>query len=78
MRRQDILNRPEEEIDESEEADDGLADLSSIISELVIRQAPKRILFNVPLKLGEIEIGINGYVHKIIGLDEVREAHADA
>jgi hypothetical protein len=77
MCRQDILNRPEEEIDESEEADDGLADLSSIISELVIRQAPKRILFNVPLKLGEIEIGINGYVHKIIGSDEVRETYAD-
>ena len=62
---QDILNRPEEDIDEDSpdaQIEDGLADLSSIMSELVIRQAPKRILFNIPLKLGQIEIGINGWV----------------
>lgn len=45
-------------------AADGLTELADIIGELVIRQAPKRKQFSIPLKFGgrdgDIEIGVSG------------------
>ncbi|ORY33453.1 SPOC like C-terminal domain-containing protein [Naematelia encephala] len=63
----DILNRePEEDAPSQEEPEvEGLAKLSEAMNELVIRHAPKRVQFTIPLKLGgkngEIEIGVSGY-----------------
>lgn len=41
-----------------------MEDLTDLISELVVKQAPKRKQFSIPLKLGgrdgDIEIGIAG------------------
>ncbi|WRT70242.1 uncharacterized protein IL334_007237 [Kwoniella shivajii] len=44
---------------------DGLAELAEVMNDLVIRHAPKRVQFSIPLKFGgkngDIEIGISGY-----------------
>ena len=42
---------------------DGLADLTEVMNDLVIRHAPKRTQFSIPLKfgVGDIEIGVSGY-----------------
>lgn len=63
---QDILNRDEGEDDPAgEDADEeGLQKLQEIMNDLVIKQAPKRVQFSIPLKLGgkdgDIEIGASG------------------
>lgn len=59
------MNREEDEGAPSEEkADDGLEALAAIMDDLIIRQAPKRKQFSIPLKLGgrdgDIEIGVSG------------------
>ncbi|WVR07687.1 hypothetical protein IAU60_004729 [Kwoniella sp. DSM 27419] len=50
--------------DETPDAD-GLAELADVMNDLVIRHAPKRVQFSIPLKFGgkdgDIEIGISGY-----------------
>jgi ATP-dependent DNA helicase 2 subunit 1 len=66
--RQDILGRVENEDDPAGEDPDeeGLQKLQEIMNDLVIKQAPKRVQFSIPLKIGgkdgDIEIGISGYV----------------
>ncbi|KLT41005.1 SPOC domain-like protein [Cutaneotrichosporon oleaginosum] len=59
----DILQRPETL--EGSSSSDGMEDLTDLISELVVRQAPKRKQFSIPLKFGgrdgDIEIGVAGY-----------------
>jgi ATP-dependent DNA helicase 2 subunit 1 len=55
----------EDEIPEDEAPDeDGLAQLSEIMNDLVVRNAPKRTQFRIPLKFGgrdgDIEIGVSG------------------
>ncbi|BEI96575.1 hypothetical protein CcaverHIS631_0201640 [Cutaneotrichosporon cavernicola] len=59
----DILQRPE--TSDGSSSSDGMEDLTDLISELVVRQAPKRKQFSIPLKFGgrdgDIEIGIAGY-----------------
>ncbi|KAK8853185.1 hypothetical protein IAR55_003887 [Kwoniella newhampshirensis] len=59
----DILDREGEESVLT--TDDGLAELADVMGELVIRQAPKRVQFSIPLKFGgkdgDIEIGVSGY-----------------
>lgn len=53
---------------DSERSDDpepgGLEKLEDIMQDLVIKQAPKRVQFSIPLKLGgkegDIEIGVSG------------------
>lgn len=64
---EDILGRDEQEDkpDETSEPDlDGLSALAEVMNDLVIRHAPKRVQFNIPLRLGgkdgEIEIGVSG------------------
>ncbi|WVW86165.1 hypothetical protein I302_108206 [Kwoniella bestiolae CBS 10118] len=64
----DILQRePDANEPEADEAPDvdGLAELAEVMNDLVIRHAPKRVQFSIPLKFGgkdgEIEIGISGY-----------------
>ncbi len=59
------MNREEDEgapLGEAE--DDGLEALAAIMDDLIIRQAPKRKQFSIPLKMGgkdgEIEIGVSG------------------
>ncbi|OCF44617.1 hypothetical protein I317_01504 [Kwoniella heveanensis CBS 569] len=64
----DILQRGEDD-DAFKDGDapdvDGLAELSEVMNDLVIRHAPKRVQFSIPLrfggKAGDIEIGISGY-----------------
>jgi ATP-dependent DNA helicase 2 subunit 1 len=63
--RQEILNREEEEgAPKADKDDDGLDALADIMDDLIIRQAPKRKIFSIPLKMGgkdgEIEIGVSG------------------
>ncbi|WVQ84479.1 hypothetical protein IAT38_006631 [Cryptococcus sp. DSM 104549] len=56
----DILNRSPEDTVEY----DGLQELTDMINDLVIKYAPKRAMFNVPLKMGkggDIVIGVSGY-----------------
>ncbi len=59
---QDILQRPETPAGSS--SSDGMEDLTDLISELVVRQAPKRKQFSIPLRFagrdGDIEIGVAG------------------
>ncbi|WWD03626.1 hypothetical protein V865_001681 [Kwoniella europaea PYCC6329] len=64
----DILQREPDENAPEEDAPpdaDGLAELAEVMNDLVIRHAPKRVQFSIPLKFGgrdgEIEIGISGY-----------------
>ncbi|WVR00189.1 hypothetical protein IAU59_007331 [Kwoniella sp. CBS 9459] len=64
----DILQRGEDEDapKDGEAPDvDGLAELSEVMNDLVIRHAPKRVQFSIPLKVGgksgDIEIGVSGY-----------------
>jgi ATP-dependent DNA helicase 2 subunit 1 len=63
---QDILNRDENQDDPSGEEPDeeGLQKLQEIMNDLVIKQAPKRVQFSIPLKIGgkngDIEIGVSG------------------
>ncbi|WWC72003.1 uncharacterized protein I206_105962 [Kwoniella pini CBS 10737] len=64
----DILQRePDENVPETDaEPDiDGLAELAEVMNDLVIRHAPKRVQFSIPLKFGgkdgTIEIGVSGY-----------------
>ncbi|KAI9634077.1 SPOC like C-terminal domain-containing protein [Dioszegia hungarica] len=60
-----VLNREEDDGAPTAAADDGLDALAAIMDDLIIRQAPKRKQFSIPLKLGgkdgEIEIGVSGY-----------------
>ena len=59
---QDILDRPDEEGEPQPQ--EGLEELSELMLDLVIRQAPKRRQFSIPLKFGgregDIEIGVAG------------------
>jgi len=70
--RQDILGRDENEDDPAGEDPDeeGLQKLQEIMNDLVIKQAPKRVQFSIPLKIGgkdgDIKIGISGYVSTVI------------
>lgn len=63
---QDILNRDDNEDDPAGQDPDeeGLRKLQEIMNDLVIKQAPKRVQFSIPLKLGgrdgDIEIGVSG------------------
>ncbi|ODN73262.1 hypothetical protein L202_07815 [Cryptococcus amylolentus CBS 6039] len=62
----DILQRDYDQIDEDEDPDaDGLAKLEEVMNNLVIKYAPKRAQFHVPLKFGgrdgDIVIGITGF-----------------
>ncbi|WVQ67007.1 uncharacterized protein L199_005199 [Kwoniella botswanensis] len=64
----DILQREPDQNAPEEDAPpdaDGLAELAEVMNDLVIRHAPKRVQFSIPLKFGgkegEIEIGISGY-----------------
>jgi ATP-dependent DNA helicase 2 subunit 1 len=60
------LNRDENQDDPSGEEPDeeGLQKLQEIMNDLVIKQAPKRVQFSIPLKIGgkngDIEIGVSG------------------
>jgi len=60
------LNRDETQDDPlGEEPDEeGLQKLQEIMNDLVIKQAPKRVQFSIPLKIGgkngDIEIGVSG------------------
>ncbi|KAK4689603.1 ATP-dependent DNA helicase 2 subunit 1, partial [Tremellales sp. Uapishka_1] len=62
-----VLGRPANEgVSTAEDSNsDGLEQLTTQMSDLVIKNAPKRTQFSIPLKLGgrngEIEIGVNGY-----------------
>ena len=52
---------------EGDEPDEeGLQKLAEILNDLVIRQAPKRKQFSIPLKFGgkdgDIEIGVSGWI----------------
>ncbi|WWC91681.1 uncharacterized protein L201_006627 [Kwoniella dendrophila CBS 6074] len=64
----DILQRePDDNAPETDEVPDvdGLAELADVMNDLVIRHAPKRVQFSIPLKFGgkngDIEIGVSGY-----------------
>ncbi|WVQ74248.1 hypothetical protein IAR50_003845 [Cryptococcus sp. DSM 104548] len=62
----EILQRDYGQIDEDEDPDaDGLDKLEEVMNNLVIKYAPKRAQFHVPLKFGgkdgDIVIGITGY-----------------
>ncbi|RXK40524.1 hypothetical protein M231_02176 [Tremella mesenterica] len=64
----DILNREDNDGapgDDDPPDIDGLAQLADVMNDLVIRHAPKRKQFSIPLKFGgkdgEIEIGVSGY-----------------
>ncbi|WWC64593.1 uncharacterized protein I303_107204 [Kwoniella dejecticola CBS 10117] len=64
----DILQRgPEDDAPETDAQPDvdGLAELAEVMNDLVIRHAPKRVQFSIPLKFGgkdgDIEIGVSGY-----------------
>ncbi|KAL7418434.1 ATP-dependent DNA helicase II subunit 1 [Cryptotrichosporon argae] len=59
----DILGRSDDETQAVN--DEGLSELADIMNEVVIRQAPKRTQFSIPLRFGgkdgDIEIGVSGY-----------------
>ena len=64
----DILNRDESDgkpdNEGEDDAEDGLAELANIMDDLVIRHAPKRTQFSIPLRMGgkdgDIVIGVSG------------------
>lgn len=76
MEREPDDNAPEE--DEAPDVD-GLAELADVMNDLVIRHAPKRVQFSVPLRFGgrdgDIEIGISGYVNDHNGV-KLLDAHS--
>ena len=66
MLRQDVLGREADE-DKPEDADpepEGLDKLADLLTDLAIRNAPKRIQFSIPMRFGgkdgDIEIGVSG------------------
>jgi len=62
---QDILGLNEEAPEEAGDAEpEGLDKLADLLTDLAIRNAPKRVQFSIPLRFGgkdgEIEIGVSG------------------
>ncbi|WWD19602.1 hypothetical protein CI109_104064 [Kwoniella shandongensis] len=64
----DILDREaDDNVSKEEKASevDGLEELAEVMNDLVIRHAPKRVQFSIPLRFGgkdgDIEIGVSGY-----------------
>ena len=60
MNRDENDGKPTDDVD----ADDGLDELAGIMDDLVIRSAPKRTQFSIPLRMGgkdgDIVIGVSG------------------
>jgi hypothetical protein len=63
---QDILNREPDDETLAETEPEGLAALADTMNDLVIKHAPKRVQFSIPLRFGgkdgDIEIGVSGWV----------------
>ena len=59
---QDILGLSDEAPEDAEP--EGLDKLADLLTDLAIRNAPKRVQFSIPLRLGgkdgDIEIGVSG------------------
>lgn len=61
---QDILGREADEDAPDEAEPEGLDKLADLLTDLAIRNAPKRMQFSIPLRFGgkdgDIEIGVAG------------------